>query len=708
MNQAGVPKKVLDLYLEYKDNETDKFRIELRRERAMALKKLLAEPERLNLNTFNQEVWRLGSELYLDGEKYKASFIWHGDMEQPELERFRSALGTGRLIIHGNSMWGSATHVFAPGIKDEEKKLRSIRTAAEILNDSAIAPLDKANKIKKLPGFGYNSATGLVMVFHPYEFAIYNKPSIKALSLIGLKTENIEDFQEAVSWLKDHTGATDFLELDLFLYYLSEGKIRIDESDGIRERIKALLSYHCPPERLEHRRRSELEARAMLEAKGGRFDQDDLKSFLSKADSDYWNGKKIKARWGLAFIATNAEKLVSQLETVNAWIGRLWTAAADEVMDTLDEYFITKPIKGAAAALPSLVLYLKDPDKFNVMVPKMAAAVARLAGYTAKAPSAEAYYDYNHEVMTFKAAHELRSQELDIILSLGINGPPLPPKYGIEDFVTETGFASEQIEGWRSRLKRKKQAIFQGPPGTGKTFVAKRLAKLLTGGEEKNIAFIQFHPSYSYEDFMQGLRPVSSGQGMAFELVKGRFLDFCEHAALGPQEPFVLIIDEINRANLSRVFGEAMSLLEYRDQSIPLASGGSPFSIPANIYLIGTMNTADRSIALIDHALRRRFSFIRLSPEYHILKDYLDKYGLPSDSLIDVLKRLNETIGDPNYHLGISYFMQDKEELRQTIREIWESEIEPYLEEYFYDMPTKMEAFRWEKLVGNDLREWSQ
>src|SRR5690606_31193687 len=139
------------------------------------------------------------------------------------------------------------------------------------------------------------------------------------------------------------------------------------------------------------------------------------------------------------------------------------------------------------------------------------------------------------------------------------------------------------------------------PPGTGKTYLAQRLARFLIGTGDGFVDLVQFHPAYAYEDFIQGIRPVAQPDGsLSYEMTPGRFLQFCAEARRR-EGPCVLIIDEINRANLSRVFGELMYLLEYRDQEIPLAGGGV-FSIPTNVRLLGTMNTADRSVALVDHA----------------------------------------------------------------------------------------------------------
>jgi MoxR-like ATPase len=286
--------------------------------------------------------------------------------------------------------------------------------------------------------------------------------------------------------------------------------------------------------------------------------------------------------------------------------------------------------------------------------------------------------------------------------------PPPSPTYTTEDFVSDTGFKRDVIESWQRRIRRKMHIVFQGPPGTGKTYVAERLARLLVSGTKGFWEVVQFHPSYAYEDFIQGIRPRILKGSITYELEKGRFLEFCRKAQEVPDEsPCVLIIDEMNRAHLSRVFGELMYLLEYRDKEIPLAAGGAMFRIPQNVYIIGTMNTADRSIALVDHALRRRFSFIRLDPNYEILTNHLKSRGYPSDSLVLTLKEINRAIDDPNFEIGISYFMRKDQVLKEHLSDIWLGEIEPYLEEFFYDQLAKVEPFRWRTLIENKLKDWA-
>ena len=273
------------------------------------------------------------------------------------------------------------------------------------------------------------------------------------------------------------------------------------------------------------------------------------------------------------------------------------------------------------------------------------------------------------------------------------------PEYPLTQIAEETGVDIKILQRWVGAVNRKGQAIFYGPPGTGKTFLARKLAQHLIGGGNGIYELVQFHPAYAYEDFMQGLRPQRVNGGLDYPLVPGRFLDFCERARKR-DGLCVLIIDEINRANLARVFGELMYLLEYRQnktEGIPLASGGR-FHIPTNVRLIGTMNTADRSIALVDHALRRRFAFLGLAPDFEVLRRFhlREKTGFPADDLIKLLEQLNVAINDPHYSLGISFFM--RKGLATELPDIWAMEVEPFLEEHFFDQREKFLQFRWEKV----------
>lgn len=278
--------------------------------------------------------------------------------------------------------------------------------------------------------------------------------------------------------------------------------------------------------------------------------------------------------------------------------------------------------------------------------------------------------------------------------------PSTNPEYSLDQCAADTGFALGKLERWLSALDRKRQAVFYGPPGTGKTFLADKLAKHLISGKDGFMQLVQFHPEYAYQDFMQGIRPVTGKDGnLRYENVPGVFKKFCVKAE-ECKGRCVLIIDELNRANLSRVFGELMYLLEYRNESVEL-SGGGRFRIPENVRIIGTMNTADRSIALVDYALRRRFAFIYLAPDYEVLKKAHADASFDVAGLINVLRELNAQIGDPHYEVGISFFLVDN--LEDEVEDIWRMEIEPYLKEYFFDNLSKAEQFGWDNMKGKIL-----
>jgi MoxR-like ATPase len=291
----------------------------------------------------------------------------------------------------------------------------------------------------------------------------------------------------------------------------------------------------------------------------------------------------------------------------------------------------------------------------------------------------------------FKVTYEEAQALNDLI---GVNIEPDTP----DRFYEDTGIDKESLDRWVKTIKRKGQVIFYGPPGTGKTYLAERLAKYLISEGDGFKDIVQFHPAYAYEDFIQGIRPQPREDGtLNYPIVRGRFLEFCDRAK-SHQGICVLIIDEINRANLARVFGELMYLLEYRDREMNL-SGGGTLKIPSNVLIIGTMNTADRSIALVDHALRRRFAFLSLSPDYNILRQYHQKKAInfPVEALISELTRLNNQL-DRHYQVGISFFLRDN--LKDEIEDIWKMEILPYLEEYFFDQPEKLDDFGWETIKG--------
>ncbi|GGQ00414.1 AAA family ATPase [Streptosporangium pseudovulgare] len=244
-------------------------------------------------------------------------------------------------------------------------------------------------------------------------------------------------------------------------------------------------------------------------------------------------------------------------------------------------------------------------------------------------------------------------------------------------------------------LRDRPQLVFYGPPGTGKTYLAQELAHFLAGGRPENVKLVQFHPAYSYEDFFEGFRPVQTpdGQGVTFRPLPGPLLRLVDAARQRPEEPYVLIIDEINRGNLAKIFGELYFLLEYRRRAIDLlyssAEGtGQAFTLPENLVILGTMNTADRSIALVDAAMRRRFAFVELHPEEtptrEMLGRWLGERDLPGDAA-RLLAELNARIDDRDFKIGPSYLMREAVHRDgKGFERVWRTQILPLLEEHHY------------------------
>lgn len=272
--------------------------------------------------------------------------------------------------------------------------------------------------------------------------------------------------------------------------------------------------------------------------------------------------------------------------------------------------------------------------------------------------------------------------------------------YTKENFLSEVFIDEEKYNLLVKLLKHKKNIILQGAPGVGKTFAAKRLAYSIIGEKNENqIEFVQFHQNYSYEDFIMGYKPTEKN----FEMRTGIFYNFCKKAEENPDEKFFFIIDEINRGNMSKIFGELLMLIEkdHREEKIKLSYSDEKFSVPKNLFIIGMMNTADRSLAIIDYALRRRFSFFEMEPAFDSdgFKNYQKTLqNKIFDKLVDKIKILNEEISADKslgrgFCIGHSYFcLEDCDE--KILRSIVDYEILSTLEEYFFDDENKFEEWK--------------
>ena len=268
-----------------------------------------------------------------------------------------------------------------------------------------------------------------------------------------------------------------------------------------------------------------------------------------------------------------------------------------------------------------------------------------------------------------------------------------------KELLWEAGELQKIVDG----LKDKRQAIFQGPPGTGKTYVAKRIAEWCRehGGDFR---IVQFHPSYSYEDFVEGFRPTLTDVGQAgFKLTQGPLRRIAAKAEANPDATFILVIDEINRGNVAKVLGELYFLLEYRGEKVELQYSSDPFSLPKNLWFIGTMNTTDRSIALVDAALRRRFYFFGFFPDEPPVKGLLDRWLEENNPdakwVADLVDLANRKLEDRHLGIGPSHFMKKDPPLDENrVRFIWEQAVIPYIEEQCFGDEDKLKEFAYDRL----------
>lgn len=316
-------------------------------------------------------------------------------------------------------------------------------------------------------------------------------------------------------------------------------------------------------------------------------------------------------------------------------------------------------------------------------------------------------YFVNQQGSLFK----LTPGEYDFILDLVREENPLPDekkadRYDKAAFLKDVYMDDARYEQLRAILMHKKNVILQGAPGVGKTFCARRLAwSIMEEKDDSRIEFVQFHQNYSYEDFVMGYRP----EGDTFELKYGIFYRFCQKAANQPDRPFFFIIDEINRGNMSKIFGELLMLIEadYRGTKATLAYNGLQFSVPENLYIIGMMNTADRSLAMIDYALRRRFSFFDMEPGFDTkgFSEYREGLGSETiDELIGKVKDLNAEIARDKslgrgFCIGHSYFCGRKatDDADQWGKQVVDFDILPMLRECWFDDEAKVT--RWDNIL---------
>ena len=410
----------------------------------------------------------------------------------------------------------------------------------------------------------------------------------------------------------------------------------------------------------------------------------------------------------------------------------LWGGDEDEPSERIDSFCELLPpeassSRGPRTTLASVLLMGLDVEQYPPFRVTPFDKAYQQTGYGEPERAASEAETYEHALAfldrfieeaskrDLAIGNRLEAQSLVWAIQDEERPPPPPPEengetevktpVSLEDLAGELMWEPDQLRKVIHGLEDKGQVIFQGPPGTGKTFVARRIAQWYReqGGDYR---IVQFHPSYTYEDFVEGFRPAPAGDGqVGFDLVPGPLRSMAQQAQDNPNATFILVIDEINRGNVAKVLGELYFLLEYRDEAVNLQYSREPFRLPKNLWFIGTMNTTDRSIALVDAALRRRFYFFGLYPDEPpvagLLRRWLAKNEPEAMWVADLVDAANRRLNDRHLGIGPSHFMKQDPPLDAArVRFIWEQAVIPYIEEQCFGDEARLKEFGYDQLLA--------
>ncbi len=458
------------------------------------------------------------------------------------------------------------------------------------------------------------------------------------------------------------------------------------------------------------RRAAEDAARALLDAHAGAMTVDQARDLGQLLNTGDWNGTPHHNRFSPAFVGASLSSLIEPIEQFNQWTLKLWASPEPDALQALAALTADRKLfPGAGTSYPSAVLYLRDRSKYAVRLKSTESGLNALGRGPSPADGPVDYQAFCDAVTAFREEFNLEPQEVDAILAeasrqeqaatavavlVAQEHSKIAPGDPLTEAAAATYLNASVLEEWLELLTGtgKRQLVFYGPPGTGKTHIARHLASLLAGSDGV-VETVQFHPSFSYEDFIEGLRPKidPDTKQLSYDVAPGVLKQFCTDVVRKTEAPCVLVIDELNRADLGSVLGEVMTLLEYRERGMRLPYSKQNFSLPENLYVLATMNTADRSLALVDFALRRRFHAVNLQPDRIILQRYLTAREESAPGLLEFFDLVQERVADRDFAPGHSFWMTD-DLSAASLERVWRYELTPYLAEYWADSPAQLDA----------------